>query len=105
MLHDDEVTYSFVCPTNFLDGGESIVKSYKEISSALIEGLKLLGIEAELGNKKTKKGEVRADLAFIFAVNCKLFFFLFLFLLFVHFLYNGLIDVGVLHTLLCFACP
>jgi lipoate-protein ligase A len=54
LLHDDEVTYSFVCPTNFLDGGESIVKSYKEISSALIEGLKLLGIEAELGNKKQR---------------------------------------------------
>ncbi len=54
LLHDDEVTYSFVCPTSFLDGGESIVKSYKEISSALIEGLKMLGIEAELGNKKQR---------------------------------------------------
>ncbi len=54
LLHDDEVTYSFVCPTNFLDGGESIIKSYKEISSALMEGLKLLGIEAELGNKKQR---------------------------------------------------
>ncbi len=54
LLHDDEVTYSFVCPTSFLEGGESIVKSYKEISSALIEGLKILGIEAELGSKKQK---------------------------------------------------
>ena len=54
LLHDDEVTYSFVCPTSFLDGGESIIKSYKEISSALMEGLKSLGIEAELGNKKQR---------------------------------------------------
>lgn len=54
LLHDDEVTYSFVCPCNYLDGGESIIKSYKEISSALMEGLKLLGIEAELGSKKQR---------------------------------------------------
>ena len=54
LLHDDEVTYSFVCPCSFLDGGESIIKSYKEISSALMEGLKTLGIETELGNKKQK---------------------------------------------------
>ncbi|MBQ4078144.1 lipoate--protein ligase family protein [bacterium] len=54
LLHDDEVTYSFVCPCDYLDGGESIIKSYKEISSALMEGLKLLGIEAELGNKKQR---------------------------------------------------
>ncbi len=54
LLHDDEVTYSFVCPCSFLDGGESIIKSYKEISSALMEGLKCLGIESELGNKKQR---------------------------------------------------
>ena len=54
LLHDNEVTYSFICPCNFLDGGESIIKSYKEISSAIIEGLKILGIETELGNKKQK---------------------------------------------------
>ena len=54
LLHDDEVTYSFVCPINFLDGGESITKSYKEISSAIIEGLKTLGIETQLGCKKQR---------------------------------------------------
>lgn len=54
LLHDNEVTYSFVCPFEFLDGGESIIKSYKEISSAIILGLKKLGIETELGNKKQK---------------------------------------------------
>ena len=54
LLHDDEVTYSFVCPCDYLDGGESIIKSYKEISSALMEGLKFLGIETELGSKKQR---------------------------------------------------
>lgn len=54
LLHDDEVTYSFVCPCSFLEGGESIIKSYKEISSAIIEGLKILGIETELGSKKQR---------------------------------------------------
>ncbi|MBQ3642529.1 lipoate--protein ligase family protein [bacterium] len=52
LLHDDEVTYSFVCPIDFLQGGESIIKSYKEISSAIIEGFKTIGIELQLGGKK-----------------------------------------------------
>ena len=54
LLHDDEVTYSFVCPCSYLEGGESIIKSYKEISSALMEGLKILGIDSELGSKKQR---------------------------------------------------
>lgn len=54
LLHDDELTYSFVCPISYLENGESIIKSYKQISSAIIEGLRLLGIETEIGNKKQK---------------------------------------------------
>lgn len=52
LLHDDEVTYSFVCPCDYLTGGESIIKSYKEISSAIILGFKKLGIELDFGGKK-----------------------------------------------------
>ena len=52
LLHDDELTYSFVCPIDYLENGKSIIKSYKEISSAIIEGFKLLDIELELGGKK-----------------------------------------------------
>lgn len=55
LLHDNEVTYSFVCSCDFPEGGESIIKSYKEISSAIIEGLKTLGISTEIGSKKQKK--------------------------------------------------
>lgn len=52
LLHDDEVTYSFICPCNYLEGGESIIKSYKEISSAIIFGFQKIEIDLELGGKK-----------------------------------------------------
>lgn len=52
LLHDDEVTYSFVCPASFLNNGESVINSYKEISSAIIEGFRNLDIQLELGGKK-----------------------------------------------------
>ena len=52
LLHDDEVTYSFICPISFLKNGESVIQSYKEISSAIIEGFKLININLELGGKK-----------------------------------------------------
>jgi lipoate-protein ligase A len=52
LLHDDEVTYSFVCPIDFLNAGDSVINSYKEISSAIIEGFKNIDINLELGGKK-----------------------------------------------------
>lgn len=55
LLHDNEVTYSFICPCNFLKSGQSIILSYKEISSAIIKGFKYLDIELEIGNKKQVK--------------------------------------------------
>ena len=47
LLHDNELTYSFICPASFLKNGESIIESYKEISSALALGFKKLGMEVE----------------------------------------------------------
>lgn len=55
LLHDNELTYSFVCPCSFLNGGESVIKSYKEISGALASGFKQLGIDVEFPNKKNTK--------------------------------------------------
>lgn len=52
LLHDNEITYSFVCPFDFLNNGESIISSYKEISSAIILGFKNLDIELEIGGSK-----------------------------------------------------
>lgn len=51
LLHQDELTYSFICPVNFL-GNENVQKSYEIISSALIEGFKVLGIDVDFGNSK-----------------------------------------------------
>ncbi len=55
LLHDCEVTYSFICPVNFLKNGESIIHSYKEISSAIIFGFKELGLELNIGQKQRGK--------------------------------------------------
>jgi len=45
LLHDKEITYSFVCAASFLKSGQNIISSYKEISEALILGFKTLGID------------------------------------------------------------
>lgn len=52
LLHDNEITYSYVCSVSSLDNGESVVGSYKEISQILIDGFKELGIELKFGSKK-----------------------------------------------------
>lgn len=52
LLHDNELTYAFVCPTNFLKNGETITQSYKEISGALALGLNKIGIKAEFPQEK-----------------------------------------------------
>lgn len=52
LLHDNEITYSFVCPVDYLEHGEHIVSSYKEISQILIDKFKLLGIELDFGTSK-----------------------------------------------------
>lgn len=55
LLHDKEITYSFVCAANTINGGESIIKSYKEISGALIDGFKTLNINLTIGGKPQKE--------------------------------------------------
>lgn len=52
LLHDNELTYSFVCPISFLKNGETVIQSYKEISGALALGLKKLGIDAQFPEEK-----------------------------------------------------
>lgn len=55
LLHDKELTYSFVCPCSFLNGGESVIKSYKEISGALASGFKKLNIDVDFPAEKNAK--------------------------------------------------
>ena len=52
LLHDDEITYSYVCPVSYLKNGESVVLSYKEICEFLIDKFKILGIELDFGSKR-----------------------------------------------------
>ena len=72
LLHDDEVTYSFICPAEILQNGESVIQSYKEISSAIIKGFQTINIELDFGGGKKKEAShdycmllsTGADLAF-----------------------------------------
>ncbi|MBP3821592.1 lipoate--protein ligase family protein [bacterium] len=55
LLHADEITYSYICPINYLKNGEHIISSYKEICQILIDKFKILGIELDFGTKKQIK--------------------------------------------------
>lgn len=52
LLHDQELTYSYICPIKSLENGESVVNSYKEISKFLIEAFEKLSIPLEFGQKR-----------------------------------------------------
>lgn len=52
LLHDKELTYCFVCRQDFLQNGESVINSYKEISQGLILGFQNLGINLEFPSCK-----------------------------------------------------
>ena len=55
LLHDNEITYSFICLESFLQNGSHIVSSYKEISQILIDKFKKLGIDLDFGASKPIK--------------------------------------------------
>jgi len=57
VLHDDELTYSVVCPIEILS--ESVAKSHEMLSEALALGLKQLGLQAEL-TKTRRRGSTPA---------------------------------------------
>lgn len=49
LLHDMEITYSFICPVSYLKNGESVTKSYIEISQILIDFFKRFNIKLDFG--------------------------------------------------------
>ena len=55
LLHDNEITYSYICPISYLKNGEHVISSYKEISQILIDKFNLLGIDLEFGTQKPIK--------------------------------------------------
>ena len=56
LLHDNEITYSYVCPVSALKHGENVVESYKEISQILIDAFAKLGIELDFGGTRKPQG-------------------------------------------------
>ena len=52
LLHDNEITYSYICPISALKNGANVTESYKEICQFLIDKFKKLGIELTLGGEK-----------------------------------------------------
>ena len=55
LLHDNEITYSYVTPISIVPDGESVSASYKYISGILIDFFKTLGIELDFGGEKPKR--------------------------------------------------
>lgn len=49
LLHDNELTYSYICSTASLKNGENVTESYKYISGLWIDIFKTLGIELTIG--------------------------------------------------------
>lgn len=49
LLHDNEITYSYISPVSIIPNGETIKESYKYISGILINFFKTLGVELEFG--------------------------------------------------------
>lgn len=55
LLHADEITYSFICPETYINNGQHVISSYKEISQILINKFKKLGIKLSFGESKPVK--------------------------------------------------
>ncbi len=52
LLHDDEITYSFICPASYLQHGENVAGSYKNICQIFIDKFSEIGIELSFGTDK-----------------------------------------------------
>lgn len=49
LLHDNELTYSYICPVSSIENGENVTASYKFISGIWIDIFQSLGIELTIG--------------------------------------------------------
>jgi lipoate-protein ligase A len=54
VLHDKELTYSFIIKENHSLVNNSILETYKKVSGGIIRGLSYLGIKAELVHLREK---------------------------------------------------
>lgn len=58
LLHDKELTYSYICPVDTLQHGDSIMASYREIAHIFFEPFKKLGIELEIAQRNHTNHDV-----------------------------------------------
>lgn len=65
LLHDDEITYSYVTPVSVIPDGETISSSYRYISGILIDFFKTLGVELDFGGApKLPMGQTKGSMKF-----------------------------------------
>ena len=65
LLHDNEITYSYVTPVSIIPDGETISASYRYISGILIDFFKTLGVELDFGGApKLPMGQVKGSMKF-----------------------------------------
>jgi len=69
VLHDEELTYSFVCPIEELP--EGVTGSHRAISEALALGLRHLGLQPELALKR-ESGKSPSPACFAFPSSCEI---------------------------------
>ncbi len=70
LLHDNEITYSFVCPADYLENGSNVTKSYIEISKILIDKFSQIGIKLDFGS--TKKINTKFDYCMLISTGADL---------------------------------
>ncbi len=61
ILHSTELTYSFSIRQDEIAGGQSVMKSYREISRGIIAGLALIGARVSLGPDQQRADEEDAS--------------------------------------------
>lgn len=77
ILHKDEVTYSVTVPEGQVESGQSVMGSYRSISRGIEAGLGLLGLGAELADRKDQprmKAEGLPTVCFAKAARCDMTF-------------------------------
>ena len=61
LLHDNEITYSYISPASTIPNGQTIKESYKYISGILIDFFKTLGVELDFGGNNTKPSPLEGE--------------------------------------------
>lgn len=72
LLHDKEITYSFICPADYLMNGDNVTGSYKEISQILIDKFAKIGIPLDFG--KNEKINTKFDYCMLISTGADLCF-------------------------------